>query len=95
MSITKEEVKKVARLARIEMDDAELDKRTENINGILQWIDQLQELNTDGVEPLRDIVGTDLALREDKVDDGGDEDGILANAPEETQKFFVVPKVVE
>ncbi|MEM7680314.1 MAG: Asp-tRNA(Asn)/Glu-tRNA(Gln) amidotransferase subunit GatC [Pseudomonadota bacterium] len=95
MSITKEDVQKLGRLARIYIPEDEVQKRTDNINGILQWIEQLQEVNTDGVEPLRDIVGTELSLRKDEVNDGGYPEKVLKNAPEETQNFFVVPKVVE
>lgn len=95
MSVTKEDIVKIARLARIHLTEDEVQKRTDNINGILQWIEQLNEVDTDGVEPLRDIVGTELALRTDEVTDGGYVEKILANAPEDTQGFFVVPKVVE
>ena len=95
MSVTKDDIIKIGRLARIHIPEDDLEKRTENINGILQWIEQLHEVNTDGVEPLRDIVGTDLALRKDEINDGGYPEKVLDNAPEETQSFFVVPKVVE
>lgn len=95
MSITFDDGKKLARLARLEMDDAEIERRVDNVNGILGWISQLQEVNTDGVEPLRDVVGSDLHLRVDEINDGGDPKKVLANAPEETQGFYVVPKVVE
>ena len=95
MSITKDDGHKLARLARIEMDEAEIERRVESVNGILGWIGQLQEVDTDGVEPLRDVVGSDLHLRTDEINDGGTPDKVLGNAPEETQNFYVVPKVVE
>jgi aspartyl-tRNA(Asn)/glutamyl-tRNA(Gln) amidotransferase subunit C len=95
MSMDKDTVRKVARLARLEVQDAELDSRAAQLGGILKWIEQLQELNTDNVEPLRNVVDMELKLRPDVVNDGGYADEILANAPEHTQGFFVVPKVVE
>ena len=95
MSITKDDVKKVARLARIKMDDAELERYTPQLDHILGWIEQLGEVDTDNVEPLANVVDIELALREDDVTDGDNESGVLANAPETASGFFVVPKVVE
>ncbi len=95
MSLDKETIKKVAHLAHIKMDEQELEERTENINGILQWIDQLGEVDTDNVEPLRNVANIELQLRKDEITDGGYAEEILTNAPEESQGFFVVPKVVE
>ncbi len=91
----KQTVAKVARLARIEMSDAELEKMAPQLSNIIGWIEQLSEVDTDDVEPLANVVNIDLALRTDEVTDGACADKVLANAPEETQGFFVVPKVVE
>ncbi|MGB4056865.1 MAG: Asp-tRNA(Asn)/Glu-tRNA(Gln) amidotransferase subunit GatC [Alphaproteobacteria bacterium] len=95
MSITKDIVRKVASLARIEMNEAELDRMTPKLNGILSWIEQLQAVNTDGVEPLANVANIELKLRPDVITDGNCPDKVLANAPEEVGGFFVVPKVVE
>ena len=95
MSLDKETVAKVARLSALEMSEAELDAVTPKINTIMEWIDQLAEVNTDGIEPLANVANIELKLRTDEVNDGGYPDKVLKNAPEETQNFFVVPKVVE
>ena len=91
----KSEVAKVARLARIEMNDDELERLAPQLSNILTWIEQLSEVDTDNVEPLANVVNIDLVLRKDEVTDGACADKVLANAPEEMQGFFVVPKVVE
>lgn len=95
MSIDKEQMRKVARLGNLEMDDAALDRAVIQVGGIMKWIDQLAEVNTDNVEPLANVVSMELHLRADEVSDGNCVDKVLANAPEATQGFFVVPKVVE
>ncbi|MGB4106851.1 MAG: Asp-tRNA(Asn)/Glu-tRNA(Gln) amidotransferase subunit GatC [Alphaproteobacteria bacterium] len=95
MSIDKNTVRKVASLARLEMDEAGIEKMTPKLNGILQWIEQLQAVNTDGIEPLANVANIELKLRPDAVTDGGCADKVLANAPEEVGGFFVVPKVLE
>lgn len=94
-ALDKDTVKKIARLARLRMEDEELKRRAESLNGIISWVEQLNEVNTDNVEPLRNVADIELALRPDEVNDGGYREDILKNAPEETQGFFVVPKVVE
>lgn len=95
MSMDKATVRKVARLGRLALSDEELDRMGVQINGILKWIEQLKEVNTDNIEPLANVVDISLKLRKDEVNDGGSAAKVLANAPEETQGFYVVPKVVE
>ncbi len=95
MSLDEQTVRKVARLANIEIQDDDVDRIGTQLSGILQWVEQLGEVDTDNVEPLANVVNIDLHLREDEVTDGDCADKVLANAPEETQGFFVVPKVVE
>jgi len=95
MSIDKNTVKKVAGLARLRLSDAEMEKYAGQLNNIMGFIDQLNEVNTDNVEPLPSPVDMDLPLREDKVMDGDCADAVLANAPESVEGFYVVPKVVE
>lgn len=94
-SMDSKTARKVASLARIETTDAELDVVAPALSGILKWVEQLGEVNTDKVEPLANVVDTQLFLREDKVTDGGIQGKILANAPETREGYFVVPKVVE
>lgn len=91
----KQTVKKVARLARIEVSEADLDILTPQVGGIMKWIELLNEVNTDNVTPLANVSEITLPLRPDVVNDGAQADLVLANAPETTQGYFVVPKVVE
>ena len=95
MSMDEKTVRKVARLANIEIADADIAPIGDKLSGILEWVEQLSEVDTDNVEPLANVVNNELFLREDAVTDGNVRDKVLANAPEETQGFFVVPKVVE
>lgn len=95
MSIDTNTVRKVARLARIRTTDAEAEVFAGELNKILGMIEQLGEVNTDNVEPMTSVIEMLAPLREDKVADGGMQEKILANAPEQTAGFFVVPKVVE
>ena len=95
MTVTAKDVQKAARLARIRMNDKEIATYTPQLNNILGWIEQLNEVNTDTVEPLANVVDTELQLREDEETEGDNQSDILSNAPEQTSGFFVVPKVVE
>jgi aspartyl-tRNA(Asn)/glutamyl-tRNA(Gln) amidotransferase subunit C len=93
--ISKEEAKRIAKLARIAVTDEEAEKIGPDLSNILGWIEQLAELNTDNVEPLANVANIDLFKRKDEVTDGGIQKDVLANAPESMEGFFVVPKVVE
>lgn len=95
MSITKETVKKVASLARLRLSEPEIDKYAGQLNKIVGFIEQLNEVNTDNVDPLPSPVDIKLGMRKDAVNDGACADAVLANAPEAVEGFFVVPKVVE
>ena len=95
MSVSPEQVRHIAKLARIAMSDEELDKLLPELNNILGWVEQLAEVNTDGVEPLTAVIDQKLRLRDDVVDDGNIRDSVLANAPEAQHGFFAVPKVIE
>ena len=95
MSVTSEQVRHIARLARIAMSDEELARLEPELNNILGWIEQLGEVNTDGVEPLTAVIDQKLRLRDDAVNDGDYRDDVLANAPEAQHGFFAVPKVIE
>jgi aspartyl-tRNA(Asn)/glutamyl-tRNA(Gln) amidotransferase subunit C len=95
MAIDAATVKKVARLASIRVADAELEPLARELSGIMAWIEQLNEVDTDGVAPMASTEAVSLPLRDDVVTDGGDPAVILANAPKADRNFFVVPKVVE
>jgi len=88
-------VKKVATLARLEMNDAELEAVRAKLDNIMKFVEQLGEVNTDNVEPLANVADIKLRLRADKVDDGDKQQAVLANAPEAVEGFFVVPKIIE
>lgn len=95
MTVTRDDVRKVARLSRIAVPEDRLDELAGELNGILGWIDQLNEVDVDGVEPLTCVVETTLPMRADVVTDGDIRDQVLANAPHSEHGFFVVPKAVE
>jgi aspartyl-tRNA(Asn)/glutamyl-tRNA(Gln) amidotransferase subunit C len=95
MSVSPEQVRHIAKLARIAMSDDELDRLLPELNNILGWVEQLGEVDTDGVEPLATVIDQKLRLRDDVVNDGNIRDAILANAPEAQHGFFAVPKVIE
>jgi aspartyl-tRNA(Asn)/glutamyl-tRNA(Gln) amidotransferase subunit C len=95
MSINKNTVRKVAKLARIRTSDAEEDVLAAELSHILKMIEQLNDVDTKGVEPLTSVIDIQMPGREDAVTDGGTPEKILQNAPEQTAGFFVVPKVVE
>ncbi len=94
MSVDKTTVAKIANLARIAVPDNELEPLVGELNNILDWIEQLSEVNTDGVAPMTSVVEVDLPWRADKVTDGGYRDDVLANAPDADHGFFTVPKVI-
>ncbi|HEY5008565.1 MAG TPA: Asp-tRNA(Asn)/Glu-tRNA(Gln) amidotransferase subunit GatC [Caulobacteraceae bacterium] len=95
MAIDAATVKKVANLARIREPDERLEALAAELNGILAWIEQLNEVDTEGVEPMTSVVDAKLPLRDDIVSEPGDPARILANAPKTERNFFIVPKVVE
>ena len=95
MSLTLQEVKKIAKLARIKMGDEEIAKYQTELNKIFSWIEQLSEVNTNNVDPMYSVIQHPLVMREDTITDGGIRDKVLQNAPDSKYGFFVVPKVVE
>jgi aspartyl-tRNA(Asn)/glutamyl-tRNA(Gln) amidotransferase subunit C len=95
MSLDAATIRRIAALARIHVEDAEVATLQTELNTILGWIEQLNEVNVDGIEPLAGAAHMALKMRNDVVTDGGYPDQILANAPERAGRFFVVPKVVE
>lgn len=95
MAIDAATVRKVARLARIAEPEDRIEPLAKELSGILAWIEQLSEVDTDGVEPMTSAVAVAAPMREDVVTDGGDAARVLSNAPKTIDGFFVVPKVVE
>jgi aspartyl-tRNA(Asn)/glutamyl-tRNA(Gln) amidotransferase subunit C len=95
MAIDAATVRKVARLARIAEPEEKLEGLAKELSGILNWIEQLNEVDTDGVEPMASAVHMPAPMRDDVVTQGGDPEVVLSNAPKRSGNFFVVPKVVE
>jgi aspartyl-tRNA(Asn)/glutamyl-tRNA(Gln) amidotransferase subunit C len=95
MAIDAATVRKVARLARIRVEEARIESLAAELSAILTWIEQLDEVDTEGVQPMASTEAVSLPMREDVVTDGGDPAKVLANAPKADRNFFVVPKVVE
>lgn len=95
MSVDTDTVRRVARLARIAVHEDELEHLSGELNGILDWVEQLQEVDVEGVEPMTSVTPMRLKRREDAVTDGNRREDILANAPDARSGFFTVPKVVE
>lgn len=95
MSVTKDDVRKVARLSRIAVPDERLESLAGELSSIMGWIEQLNEVDVDGIEPMTSVVDATLPMRDDVVTDGNIQDQVLANAPKSEDGFFVVPKSVE
>ena len=95
MSVSETEVRHVARLARLALSDGEIARMVPELNAIIGWVEQLGEVNTEGVEPLTAVIEQKLRLRDDAVTDGNCRDAVLANAPNAQHGFFAVPKVIE
>lgn len=95
MSVDHDTVMRVARLARIAIPEDRVALMAEELNRILAWVEQLDRVDTSGVEPLTSVVKMDLKRRADKVTDGGFASDLMANAPLSEDNFFAVPKVVE
>jgi len=95
MSLDPAAIRRIARLARIRVDDAQVAQMQGELNGILGWIDQLNEVNVDGVEPLTGGALMAMRLREDVVTEPDLTEAVLSNAPDRDGPFYTVPKVVE
>jgi aspartyl-tRNA(Asn)/glutamyl-tRNA(Gln) amidotransferase subunit C len=95
MAIDEKTVRKTARLARLALPEERVAAMAGELSGILAWIEQLNEVDIDGVEPMTSAVAATLPMRDDKVTDGDDPERVLKNAPKAEHGFFVVPKVVE
>ncbi len=94
-NVTSENIKKVARLAKIEVLEADRENLAKQVGGIIGWVEQLNEVNTDNVEPLTNIHGESLRLNADVVTDGGIAEDVLKNSKDAKYGYFAVPKVIE
>ncbi|HEY2131940.1 MAG TPA: Asp-tRNA(Asn)/Glu-tRNA(Gln) amidotransferase subunit GatC [Acetobacteraceae bacterium] len=95
MSLDPATVRRIAKLARIRVDEAQVGQLQTELSGILSWIEQLNEVDVEGVEPLTGGAQMAMRMRDDVVTDGGIAEKILANAPDRAGEFYAVPKVVE
>jgi len=95
MSVDANTVRHIAKLARIAVSDAEVEALAPELNNILGWVEQLQEVDVTGVEPMTAVIPNRLRLREDAITDGGIREDVLKNAPVAEHGFFAVPKVIE
>ena len=95
VSVDSDTVRRIAHLARIRLDEDRIEPMREELNTILAFVEQLEEVNTDGVEPMTSVVATKMRLRPDVVTDGNIPHDVVANAPASEDDFFMVPKVVE
>jgi aspartyl-tRNA(Asn)/glutamyl-tRNA(Gln) amidotransferase subunit C len=95
MSVDKDTVRRIARLARLKLEEERVEPMMQELNGILAWVEQLKEVDVEGVEPMASVVEQRLKMRDDVVTAPNNADALMANAPGGEDHFFVVPKVVE
>ena len=95
MSIDKDTVKHISKLARISLDEKKINSLSRDLTSIMKFIEKLNELNTEKTVPLTSIINASLKSRKDEIIDGKIRDQILKNSPEKNEEFFVVPKVIE
>lgn len=95
MAVDRNTVRRIATLSRLALADDRVDHMVGELNGILTWVEQLKEVDVEGVEPMTSAVEQNLKMREDVVTNGGHADALMVNAPGGEDHFFVVPKVVE
>jgi len=95
MSIDKDTVKHISKLARISLDEKKVNSLSKDLSSIMKFIEKLNELNTDKTTPLTSIINSSLRTRKDEIKDGKIRDQILKNSPDKNKEFFVVPKVIE
>ena len=95
MSIDKDKIKHISKLARISVDEKKIDSLAKDLSSIFKFIEQLNEINTENVVPISSITNEPLRLRKDEINDGKIREKILENSPEKNEEFFVVPKVIE
>ena len=95
MKIDKNTTLKIAKLSRIKIEDSEIDELSTELSSIIDWVEQLNEVNTDNVEPLSNVSMSSLLLRKDEINNKDESKSVLSNDPEKLENYFVVPKVIE
>ena len=95
MKIDKNTTLKIAKLIRIKLNNDEIDELSTQLSSIIDWVEQLNEVNTDNVEPLSNVSMSSLLLRKDEINNKDESKSVLSNAPEKLENYFVVPKVIE
>jgi aspartyl-tRNA(Asn)/glutamyl-tRNA(Gln) amidotransferase subunit C len=95
MPVDRDTVRRIARLARLAVDEGQVAAMETELNALLSWVEQLEEVKVEGVPPMTSVVAQRLKMREDVVTDGGYAEDLIKNAPQAENHFFVVPKVVE
>ena len=95
MALSKETIAHVAKLARLELSEKEMDEMSIQLSEILAWIEQLREVDVDGLDPMTSVVQMDLKVRDDVVTESDQAEAIVSNAPERSDTYFVVPKVID
>ena len=95
MPVDQATVRHIARLARIKVSDEEARKLEGELSAILEWVEQLDAVDTEGVEPMTSVIEAEMKKRDDRISDGGMPEDIVANAPARENHYFLVPKVVE
>tara|TARA_Y100000994_G_scaffold180906_1_gene149818 strand:+ start:191 stop:499 length:309 start_codon:yes stop_codon:yes gene_type:complete len=95
MTITKDTIRKISNLAKISIADQEVEKLESEISSIIRWVEALNEVDTDNIDPMSNSLTGVLRMREDLVTDGNKVSDILSNSPVDDENFFVVPKVIE
>jgi aspartyl-tRNA(Asn)/glutamyl-tRNA(Gln) amidotransferase subunit C len=95
MSVDKDTVRRIAKLARLALEEERVEPMVQELNGILNWVEQLKEVDVEGVPPMTSVVEQRLKMREDVVTEPNNADALMVNAPGGEDHFFVVPKVVE
>ena len=95
MSVDKDTVRRIAKLARLALDESRVEHMARELNGIVAWMEQLNEVDVAGVAPMTSVVEQALKMRDDVVTEGGNADALMTNAPGGEDHFFVVPKVLE
>jgi aspartyl-tRNA(Asn)/glutamyl-tRNA(Gln) amidotransferase subunit C len=95
MSVDKDTVRRIARLARLALEEERVEPMVQELNGILAWVEQLKEVDVEGIPPMTSVVEQRLKMRQDVVTEPDNADALMVNAPGGEDHFFVVPKVVE
>lgn len=95
MSVDTDTVRRIARLARLKLEEARVEPMVQELNGILAWVEQLKEVDVEGIQPMTSVVDHRLKMREDVITEPNNADALMINAPGGEDHFFVVPKVVE